>query len=71
MHQRVTAAGNEQKEALTQSRGLSVEELQQHILKDRQRGSWEGAWRYRALLIHHLRLAAPLQTNTQQTAFEC
>lgn len=70
-HQRIIAARNKQRERLTQGGGLSIEELQQHILKDWQCGSWEGTGWHRALLIHHLRLAAPLQTNVQQTVFEC
>lgn len=51
---------------LTECRCLRIEELQQYVLKDRQRGSREGAGRHRAFLVHHLRLTAPLQSNRRQ-----
>lgn len=46
---------------LTKDGGLSVQELQQNVLEDGQSGGGERAGRHRALLVHHLRLPAPLR----------
>lgn len=53
---------------LTQCGRLGVEELQQHVLEDGQSGGGEGAGRHGALLVHHLRVAAPLRSAATQDA---